>query len=242
RLASEFAPDEIQLLYQIALHGRNDLHLAPDEYAGFTMTLLRMLTFAPGLNSEGAGGAKVGPPATATRVTAPASVAPSRRTEGAAIPRKPEAAAAPSAERTGQPKTVEAFDGNWTALVARLKIAGFVKELAQQSELVSADAGHFKLRVPIRTLIEAGTVERLRAAVSDALGSPIRLSAEVGAPVGPTVASIAEQNRSDRQRKAEEAIYADPFVRELTDTFGASVDRSSIRPHNGTGNDVESKT
>ncbi len=48
RLARALAPDEVQLYYQIALHGRNDLHLAPDEYAGFTMTLLRMLAFAPG--------------------------------------------------------------------------------------------------------------------------------------------------------------------------------------------------
>jgi len=47
RLARQFAADELQLYYQVALHGRNDLHLAPDEYAGFTMTLLRMLAFAP---------------------------------------------------------------------------------------------------------------------------------------------------------------------------------------------------
>jgi DNA polymerase-3 subunit gamma/tau len=47
RLAQRFAADEVQLYYQIALHGRNDLHLAPDDYAGFTMTLLRMLAFAP---------------------------------------------------------------------------------------------------------------------------------------------------------------------------------------------------
>ena len=47
RLASAFAPDEIQLFYQIALHGRNEMHLAPDEYAGFTMALMRMLAFAP---------------------------------------------------------------------------------------------------------------------------------------------------------------------------------------------------
>jgi DNA polymerase III subunit gamma/tau len=46
-LAQRLAPDEVQLYYQIALHGRNDLHLAPDDYAGFTMTLLRMLAFAP---------------------------------------------------------------------------------------------------------------------------------------------------------------------------------------------------
>ncbi|UXY14653.1 DNA polymerase III subunit gamma/tau [Chitiniphilus purpureus] len=46
-LAAAFAPEDIQLYYQIALHGRRDLPLAPDEYAGFTMALLRMLAFAP---------------------------------------------------------------------------------------------------------------------------------------------------------------------------------------------------
>jgi DNA polymerase III subunit gamma/tau len=46
-LAGRFAPDDLQLYYQIALQGRSDLGLAPDEYAGFTMTLLRMRAFAP---------------------------------------------------------------------------------------------------------------------------------------------------------------------------------------------------
>ena len=52
RLASIFSPEDIQLCYQIVVHGRNELGLAPDEYAGFTMTLLRMLAFAPITSSE----------------------------------------------------------------------------------------------------------------------------------------------------------------------------------------------
>jgi DNA polymerase-3 subunit gamma/tau len=44
-LAQLFSADEVQLCYQITLHGRRDLHLAPDEFAGFSMTLLRMLAF-----------------------------------------------------------------------------------------------------------------------------------------------------------------------------------------------------
>ena len=46
-IAQTLSPEDTQLYYQIALHGRRDLPLAPDEYAGFTMTLLRMLAFAP---------------------------------------------------------------------------------------------------------------------------------------------------------------------------------------------------
>ena len=46
-LARAFNSEQIQLYYQCALHGKQDLPLAPDEYAGFVMTLLRMLAFAP---------------------------------------------------------------------------------------------------------------------------------------------------------------------------------------------------
>ncbi len=53
-LAGIFTPEELQLYYQIALHGRSDMNLAPDEYAGFTMALLRMLAFKP----AGTGNAK----------------------------------------------------------------------------------------------------------------------------------------------------------------------------------------
>lgn len=47
RLAQNISGEQIQLYYQIAVHGKRDLSLAPDEYAGFMMTLLRMLAFAP---------------------------------------------------------------------------------------------------------------------------------------------------------------------------------------------------
>jgi DNA polymerase-3 subunit gamma/tau len=46
-LAAAIDPETVQLCYQIALQGRDDLSLAPDEHAGFLMTLLRMLVFRP---------------------------------------------------------------------------------------------------------------------------------------------------------------------------------------------------
>ncbi|HEY1394430.1 MAG TPA: DNA polymerase III subunit gamma/tau, partial [Methylibium sp.] len=46
-LAGLLAPDETQLLYSIAVHGRAELALAPDEYSGLSMVLLRMLAFRP---------------------------------------------------------------------------------------------------------------------------------------------------------------------------------------------------
>ncbi len=55
RLALEMTPEEVQLDYQIALQARNDMALAPDEYAGFTMAILRMLAFKPAGSKVGSG-------------------------------------------------------------------------------------------------------------------------------------------------------------------------------------------
>lgn len=70
RLAQQFDAEQVQLYYQIAVHGRNELGLAPDEYAGFSMTLLRMLAFRP-LNATAlaTGSAPASPPP--TRPSAP---------------------------------------------------------------------------------------------------------------------------------------------------------------------------
>jgi DNA polymerase-3 subunit gamma/tau len=83
RLAGAFDAEEVQLFYQIAVHGRNELGLAPDEYAGFTMTLLRMLAFRPGIG--GADGVPAAAPASASG-NRPAAVAAARAAAGASAP------------------------------------------------------------------------------------------------------------------------------------------------------------
>ena len=46
-LAQALTPEDVQLYYQIALHGRRDLPLAITARQGFEMCLLRMLSFKP---------------------------------------------------------------------------------------------------------------------------------------------------------------------------------------------------
>lgn len=104
-IAGLLTPEEIQLCYQIALHGRNDLALAPDEYAGFTMTLLRMLAFRPaGSRMKPAardGGAR---PALAPQGAAPVSQAPqSAQSAPAAAPAPAAPAPAPAPEPAPTP-------------------------------------------------------------------------------------------------------------------------------------------
>ena len=82
RLAALFSPEDIQLCYQIVVHGRHELGLAPDEYAGFTMTLLRMLAFSP-LSSAGTSSAS-GTPSVSAAASRPAPARSSAVTAAAA--------------------------------------------------------------------------------------------------------------------------------------------------------------
>jgi DNA polymerase-3 subunit gamma/tau len=217
RLAESFSPEEVQLYYQIALHGRNDLSLAPDEYAGFTMTLLRLLAFAP---REGAPAEARNP--AAPRVAPPAVAAPRPATAATAA----RASASAKASSPSLPGT-----GEWPQLVSALQATGLARELAAHSELLAADGDHFRLRVAIKSYAESANVERLRAALTQHFGRPIRVSVEVGSTAGAsTAAALAEQERGERQRNAEQAILSDPFVQELIENFGAQVEPQSIRP------------
>ena len=74
RLAGVMPPDETQLLYSISLHGRQELGLAPDEYAALTMVLLRLLAFKPQSSASASAEKKtlINPPPRA--VVAPALV------------------------------------------------------------------------------------------------------------------------------------------------------------------------
>src|SRR6266702_6465458 len=115
-------PEEVQLYYQIAIHGRQDLPFAPDEFAGFTMALLRMLAFSPGTRDAGESqrnGSAGGEP---------------REGATSAGDRKPVARAA--------------FDGDWPKLANSLDLGGIAKQLAQASELGSFDGEALELCVP----------------------------------------------------------------------------------------------
>ena len=78
-----FDAEFLQLAYQIAIHGRDELPLAPDEATGFSMTLLRLFAFRPtqpaalgGVLAGGGGDGQARPlPAAAPRPIAPAPAA-----------------------------------------------------------------------------------------------------------------------------------------------------------------------
>ncbi len=93
-LAQQFSGEQIQLYYQCLLHGRRDLPLAPDEYAGFVMTLLRMLAFAPFAAEAVPAGSRI----------EGAAAAPALPAAAAGQPESPQASVQAAAEQTKQPE------------------------------------------------------------------------------------------------------------------------------------------
>jgi DNA polymerase-3 subunit gamma/tau len=99
RLAGVMPPDETQLLYSLSLHGRQELGLAPDEYAALTMVLLRLLAFKPQAASSASASAEKKTlinPQRAGSTPAPVAAAP------AASVTKPAPAAQPSTPQAQQ--------------------------------------------------------------------------------------------------------------------------------------------
>lgn len=127
------------------------------------------------------------------------------------------------------------WDGHWPNLAAALAVRGVAQQLAQQSELractLNGNAVLFKLCVPLQTLLSAGSVEKLTAALNERFcdsNREIRVEIEIGA-VEQTANAQAIAERAEKQVQAEQAIHADGFVQILMRDFGASILTGSIR-------------
>ncbi len=200
-LAARIAPEDLQLYYQIAVQGRADIGLAPDEFAGFTMTLMRMLAFAPGA-------------AATERTAAPAARAAPPGREAAAISKKNERDLA-WPELLGRLKL--------TGMARRLaEHCELVACEATRVELRIAQAHQH--------LLEKQYQERLKAALEEHFGNALRLAIAIADKAGAAPAAIADREREQKQAQAVAAIEQDPFVRELVENFDGRVNESSIRP------------
>ncbi len=144
--------------------------------------------------------------------------------------------------QVSSPKTIQLmpiaeldWDGHWPNLAASLAVRGVAQQLAQQSELracsLNGNAVLFKLCVPLQTLLSAGSLEKLVAALNERFcdsGREIRVEIEIGA-VEQTANAQAIAERAEKQMQAEQAIQADGFVQILMRDFGASILTGSIR-------------
>lgn len=253
-LAQRINPETLQLYYQIALLGRRDIGLAPDEFAGFTMSLLRMLAFTPNeantatankVNSTAQTRQPAATPATISPTTPPTTpqTAQTRVETTIAKPAIEPSIPATETHDADSSATVSApiempaysesgsnFNGNWRGLVDELKL-GLARELAKHCELVAYDEHSISLSVPEsqKHLLSANYQEKLGTAITQYFDKKIKLQFSIGG-TGNTPAKQISQEKAQAQANAETAIEEDGFVQALINDFGATIIPNSIKP------------
>ena len=122
---------------------------------------------------------------------------------------------------------------DWPVVVRKLELRGVAQQLATQSELLSVDEDDvlikIELRIPVDTLLSAGSAEKLATALTSYLNKKVSITTEIGV-VRQTAhaASLAEQ--AERLQQAEQTLESDPFVQTLKREFGATIVPGSVRP------------
>jgi DNA polymerase-3 subunit gamma/tau len=249
RLAGQFTKEEAQLFYQIAIVGRSDLSLAPDELSGFMMTLLRMLAFKPDNDfgtpsSQGGGGKQSGAtspaPAKSPAQAAMAAVAASSAPKATPAPARNEP---PVAQKTSSPAVPEnaspVVSGpvdapvDWQSLIRELPLRGLVQQFAYQTELKSWTDNATSVQVVVVTAMPQiatdDAIARLAQFLENQFGKPFKLKVEAG-QVENTVAVVQAQEKKDLQTMAEKQIASDPFIQQLENEIGAKVISGTERP------------
>ena len=239
--AAAFDAEFLQLAYQISIHGREELALAPDEYTGFTMSLLRLHAFQPA--APGGGGRPAAP------VERPKATEPVRQTPQPLASSRPVASSTPPWEEE-PPKPVAqvrepesapaamdavalAADMDWHGLILAAGMGGMTRELAQNCELLDLQGDVLSLRLaPSHKHLVAMTsnVTKLQEALSAYFGKRLRVAIDIGEVVSQTPAQRKEEIRQSRHAEAVAALESDPFVQELIERADATLVESTVKP------------
>jgi DNA polymerase-3 subunit gamma/tau len=218
-LASRLSPEFVQLAYQIVIHGRTDLPMAPDEYAGFMMTLLRLHGFRPDSVADVVSSIKSVSRAAPTRIVAEAVAS------SPIVPPKIQPAPAVAHK-------VDAAASEWHEIVAALQLNGLARELAHHCELRELGETECVLRLaPAHGHLQMKPApDKLQQALREHLGRPLVLRFELEQTESDTPAATVGRERRERQEQAIASIEQDSFVRDVIEGFDASLVESTIKP------------
>jgi DNA polymerase-3 subunit gamma/tau len=208
------SPEVVQLLYQIALHGRRDLAISRDERVGFEMTLLRMIAFQ--LDEGGTATVPRRDAATVSGTTAATRPGSAAKPVPASVSTRP----TPAAEM------------DWDALIHAAGITGAMRNLADHCEVRAAEPNRLELVLAKeKTDFNTDHVRsRLQKALSEHLGREIRLVIVAGDPPRATPAERRRASESERVRAAREAFEKDPTIKAVQAAFDAVLEPDSIQP------------
>ncbi len=250
-MAQRLLPEAVQLYYEIGCLGRRQMGAAPDPETGLRMTALRMLAFRP-VNDELSkppitrpGGAphdmRKGSPQGGR--AAPAGQPPTSPVNARGGPAA--AGGNPTEQRpteqrpVSSPSVAETAPTSEGSVLERLGLAGLMKHIAMNAVLdKSGDRVVVTVDPEAGKLLNKERVDMLKEALCAYYKDPISLEVVV-APVTGTPTHLRREAEEAAQRRAQEALAADPGVAALKRTFNARVNEGSMRPRNGTPEERE---
>jgi DNA polymerase-3 subunit gamma/tau len=244
-LAKSISPQDVQLYYQIALQGREDMKMNPTPREGFEMTVLRMIAFRPWKDTAEQPSRSYPAPAhqqsVPSRIKEPESEgknsAAQNTTQSTKVEKTPAQSGADSVSKVapGSPpvSSQPASDSHdWHAIYADLKISAIPQQLAAncQIEKIEDDVVRLILDQAHAQLLATGPLQRLESALSEYFNRDIKLKIQPGIVQGETPAQRKARKDEERQKAAVESIEQDENIQMMKEMFGATVPENTIQP------------
>ncbi len=231
-MAKLLSPADVQLYYQMALHGRRDLPLAPDPRGGFEMLLLRMLAFRLDDGKSQSHSAQAEKKKIVVDTPHP-NPSPSR---GEGLKKETPSSLAPSSLAPPRPLRERGLGGeggnDWHTIYPQLNLSGMALPLAQHCLLGSVTDDQITLLLDESgsSLQSPSAETQLEAALAKHYGRALKLHFQLTLITEETPEKRVLREAAERQVAAEASITNDPFVQQLQETFGAVIVPGSIRP------------
>ena len=254
-MASQASPDLVQLFYQIGLHGKRDIALAPNLRVGFEMALLRMLAFepisgdTPNANNDQADSvspsqvqsipAQTAPAQTAPAQTAPAQTVPVQTVPVQTVPVQtapvqtaPVQTAPADAESTAIAVTL-AGNNEWGELIEQTDLIGLPKELAMNCACERFNPDHIQISLApkLKHLFKEDRLKIIEAALGSTSGKAIKLELEIEETDKETPAECLERLGHEQFKQTKQQFENDPGVKAIMSEFGATLNEQSIKPN-----------
>ena len=228
KLADELTAESLQLFYQICIHGKKDLYLAPDPITGFNMTLLRMLAFYPTSNlaipsKENIKKSDGKPQEKKSQPIEPLPI----KSENKEIKNKSTNIELPEAKPENNNIS---FDGDWSTLVNQLK-NGVAKSLAQECQFIELQDSTFHLSIDESKahLSRSHYSEKLEEVLINHFNKKIKVIITMD-KISTSPALEKRAQKAELIENVESAIMQDSLVKELISDFNAEIIPSSIEP------------
>ena len=223
-LSTSFAPEDVQLFYQIALIGKRDLYLSTTPQSALEMTLLRMLSFKP------TDGTKLSHSSVPTAST---NKLPSNKSSAKPLTKNDEATATQLRKKRKESlNDLSANNDVWPALIEELSLQGVSYSLASNCsvESVTDEAITLHLAQQHEGIATKGAQQRLEKAIQEHFGNEIKLKFDISDNELETPAKKKDRVREKIQSQAEKNAEADEAVKALKSQFGAEIIEGSVKP------------